>query len=290
MAESPAHKFGQTIGNVVEAAVEPLLEEFARKHALFLDRKGPRAARDGSKVTWTDSHGNKHDLDYVLERGGTSDRIGSPVAFIESAWRRYTKHSGNKAQEIQGAILPLIEAYSAARPFFGAILAGVFTQGALEQLRSLGFSVLYFPYDTVIEAFSRVGIEAQFDERTRDAESARRVRSWERLSARRRLLVSRSLLEINAGEVRRFVDALTRAVTRRVESVRVLPLHGSAVDLASVVEAIAFIESYRERNASGPVARYEVQLRYDNGDRIDGQFQSKTGAIEFLHTFEVSTR
>jgi hypothetical protein len=62
--------------------------------------------------------------------------LGMPAAFIETAWRRYTKHSRNKAQEIQGAIMPLVETYMKAGPFIGAVLAGVFTKGALMALNS----------------------------------------------------------------------------------------------------------------------------------------------------------
>jgi len=80
--------------------------------------------------------------------------MGTPAAFIEVAWRRYTKHSRNKAQEIQGAILPLAEKFRWSNPFLGAVLAGVFTDGSLEQLRSLGFHVLYFPYETLVTAGS----------------------------------------------------------------------------------------------------------------------------------------
>jgi len=287
MAKSPAHKFGQIIGNVVETAVEPLLEQFAHEQGLYLDKKGRRAARSGRKVTWTDSHGNRHDLDYVLERGGTAARIGTPVGFIESAWRRYTKHSRNKAQEIQGAIMSLVETHASVRPFFGAILAGVFTDGALGQLRSLGFSVLYFPYDTVIKAFGRVRVDVRFQEGTPDAELARRVRAWQKLSEGRRLEVSKSLVRINAEPVQSFMNSLAMSVTRRVESVRVLPLHGRSVELVSVDEAITFIKGYDEEDASRPVVKYEVQIRYNNGDRIDGQFQNKQSAIEFLHPFQL---
>lgn len=109
MAEAAGHKWGQFVGEYCESAIEPLLREFATKHGLFLDKKGPRAARSGKKLSWVDSYGNGHDLDYVLERGGTASKVGTPVAFIESAWRRYTKHSKNKAQEIQGAVLPIAE-------------------------------------------------------------------------------------------------------------------------------------------------------------------------------------
>jgi hypothetical protein len=160
MAGSPAHRFGQIIGEVLEAATLPLLEQFARDHQLYLDKMGKRPCRKGKKCTWLDSNGNTHDLDYVLERGGTPDKVGMPAAFIETAWRRYTKHSRNKAQEIQGAIEPLAATFKNSGPFKGAVLAGVFTEGALQQLKSLGFTVLYFPYESVVAVFRTFGIDA----------------------------------------------------------------------------------------------------------------------------------
>lgn len=54
MAESLAHTFGQIIGNVLEDAIEPALQKFADEHGLYLDKKGPRKAGEGKKVTWTD--------------------------------------------------------------------------------------------------------------------------------------------------------------------------------------------------------------------------------------------
>src|SRR3972149_4853370 len=118
MAESPAHKFGQVIGGVLESGIRPQLEEFCHQQGLYLDHQHKdRPARRGRKVTWADDYGNAHDLDFVIEREGTDQTIGQPVAFIEVAWRRYTKHSRNKAQEIQGAILPLAEKYRWNNPF-----------------------------------------------------------------------------------------------------------------------------------------------------------------------------
>ncbi len=183
MAASPAHKFGQLIGNLLEELIEPFLATFAGRSGLYLDyQKNSRAARKGKKVTWEDPYGNVHDLDYVLERDGASNAMGTPVAFIEVAWRRYTKHSRNKAQEIQGAILPLAERYQWSNPFLGAVLAGVFTQGSLEQLRSLGFHVLYFPYDTIVAAFAFQSIDVAFDETTPDTAFLRCVRQIEKAS------------------------------------------------------------------------------------------------------------
>ena len=144
MAESPAHKFGQVVGGLIESVVRPQLEEFCEKQGLYLDhQKKDRPARKGKKVTWTDHFGNAHDLDFVIERDGTDEIVGRPVAFIEVAWRRYTKHSRNKAQEIQGAILPLSEKYKWNNPFLGTVLAGVFTAGSIEcvfRTKSAGLS------------------------------------------------------------------------------------------------------------------------------------------------------
>lgn len=161
MAEAAGHKWGQFVGEYCGSAIEPLLREFADEHGLFLDKKGPRPARTGKKLRWVDSYGNGHDLDYVLERDGTPDKIGTPIAFIESAWRRYTKHSKNKAQEIQGAVLPIAEKHRFCAPLLGCILAGDYTANALNQLKSIGFKVLYLSYDSVVEAFATVGVDAR---------------------------------------------------------------------------------------------------------------------------------
>jgi len=169
VAESPAHRFGQLIGGLLESIVEPHLESFCQRRGLYLDnQKRTRPARKGRKVTWKDLYENSHDLDFVIERDGDDQTLGRPVAFIEVAWRRYTKHSRNKAQEIQGAILPLAEKYKWSNPFLGTVLAGVFTEGSLEQLRSLGFQVLYFPYTTLVSAFGSESIDIEFDESTAD--------------------------------------------------------------------------------------------------------------------------
>ena len=120
MAQSLAHRWGQIIGDGFEMFVRSILEEVAQRHGLYLDFKRPRSVRGGQgKVTWQDGYGNKHDLDYVLERGGTEEKLGVPVAFIESAWRRYTKHSKNKVQEVEAAVMPVALTFSRHQPFCG---------------------------------------------------------------------------------------------------------------------------------------------------------------------------
>lgn len=283
MAQSPAHRFGQIIGDVLERAVRPSLQEVAEQLGVYLDGKGERKARGTKrKVAWLDGKGNTHDLDYVFEVGGSDEQIGSPRAFIEIAWRRYTKHSRNKAQEIQGAILPLAERYCDHHPFLGVVLGGVFTDGSLNQLRSHGFTVLYFPYESVLAAFAVVGIDASFDEDTSDAALLRKVRQFRKLSTHNTEKIARSLRSRRKVELEKFTSLLRVALTRRIESVYVLPLHGRARTLADVLEAIEFIESFNESEPDESFVRYEVGVRYSNGDEVRGQFNDKVTAVVFL--------
>lgn len=283
MAQSLSHTFGQIIGDLLELAIHPHLEEFAKVNNLYLDRKGVRKARSGKKLSWTDGKGNKHDLDYVLERDGTEDALGTPTAFIETAWRRYTKHSRNKAQEIQGAIIPLVERYRNSSPFIGAVLAGVFTAGSLAQLESHGFAVLYFPYESVIAAFGTSGIDASFDEGTSEEEFREKIERWRALENKNE--VATELLRLNAENVRNFFVSLTTSITRHIEQIALLPLHGKKLVANTINEAIALLEDYVEDRESLPFIKYEIIVRYNNGDKIDANFLEKKDAIAFLATY-----
>jgi hypothetical protein len=285
MALSPAHRFGQIIGEILEQAVEPLLADFSKEHGLYLDKKGSRACRRGTLCTWKDSKGNLHGLDYVLEKGGTAEEMGTPAAFIEVAWRRYTKHSRNKAQEIQGALIPLAETYRNAKPFMGAILAGVFTSGALSQLASHDFKILHFPYESVVKVLARFGVDARFDEETPDAAMQSKVNAYERLGPAERKKIARALLASRRNDVRAFVQALEAAVSRRIERIVILPLHGTPCELGSVDDAVQFLAGYDGHAGSGPIERYEVLIRYNNGDRIEASFRDAGTAIEHLRSY-----
>ncbi|MEX2092787.1 MAG: hypothetical protein WD971_08930 [Pirellulales bacterium] len=286
MARSPAHRFGQIVGEVLEVAIRPLLERFAQQHGLYLDMKGERPCRRGRKCSWIDLNNNSHDLDFVLERGGTPDKIGMPVAFIETAWRRYTKHSRNKAQEIQGALEPLAETYRHLAPFKGAVLAGVFTDGAIAQLRSLGFTVLYFPCESVVKAFRKFGIDASSDESTSDRKFQRRVTAFEQLSEQEKKRLAGELAKAHSADVRGFLESLATAVLRQIERIIVLALHGEIHEVTTVDDAISFISSYPIQSTSKPLHRFEVEVRYNNGNVIAGRFGDQESAIGFLRGFQ----
>ena len=286
MAISPSHKWGQIIGLVLEELVCDVLLNFALEKRLYLDTEGVRPARSGKRVTWTDKNGNAHDLDFVLERGGTPEDIGTPVAFIESAWRRYTKHSRNKAQEIQGALEPLMATFGGSAPFSGVVLAGEFTSGAVRQLESLGFRVLHFSYSQVVDAFAVVGISASYEESTSDSEFLEKIYAWEQLESTEHDIVGKTLLKSCEREVTDFLNALQLSVERVVMSVQILPLFGSLFECSTIADAIRLIIDYDTNNHSRDFVRYEVRVMYSNGDKIEGDFVCKDGALQFLRMQE----
>ena len=287
MAESPAHKLGQIIGDEIEAAIHQPLREIADEYHLYLDYRHIRPARGGKKkVSWKDSYGNAHDLDYVIEEGGCEKKLGRPRAFIETAWRRYTKHSRNKVQEIQGALLPLEETYRRGSPFLGAVLAGDFTGGALDQLRSHGFNLAYSPYETVIRAFGKAGIDMSSDEDTSVAELRRKVRTFDGLKTARRRQIQEEIRSSCSDQLNPFFSALRRSLDRRVRSVFVLTLCGASRAFDSVEDAVLFVTDYDESISVSDFIRYELNIRYSNGDEVRGAFRQKERCVEFLHSFE----
>ena len=283
MAESPAHRFGQVIGELLESVVLPQLGTFCQKQGLYLDhQKRNRPARSGKKVAWTDQYGNTHDLDFVIERDGTDQQIGRPLAFIETAWRRYTKHSRNKAHEIQGAILPLAEKYRWNNPFLGTVLAGVFTEGSLEQLRSLGFNVLYFPYDSLVAAFQSEGIDIAFDEDTKDNVFRRTAEQIEGSSPAIMRRICANLVKANQPAIDGFFDALTKRLGRHVTRVVVVPLYGRVNEFATLEDAIRFLDRHMIYEGSGEFRKYELRVEFSNGDKVEAFIEAKDKVKEFL--------
>ncbi|WP_369065563.1 hypothetical protein [Burkholderia gladioli] len=284
MANSPSHRFGQIIGDLLEEIIGPQLQKFCEQRGLFLDKKGRRGqARAGAKVSWLDGFGNSHDLDFVIEKGGTADTLGKPLAFIEVAWRRYTKHSRAKAQEIQGAVLPIADKHFWDKPFLGAVLAGVFTEASLQQMRSSGFETVLFPYDTVVGAFASIEIDVRFDETTPDDRFQRVVERIDSLSVIERAKLKESLVAANRDLFARFMDDLRTVLDRQLDTIVVIPLHGNEREFSSVGDAVDYIEAYnQDALADGVFRKYEVIVRYSNGDKIDASFQTKRETVNFL--------
>lgn len=287
MAGSPSHKFGQDLGNLLEYVVlykilKPRLEKFTTKNNFFLDWQTVRPARKGKKLCWKDQYGNSHNLDFVIEAGGTPEKIGEPVAFIEAAWRRYTKHSKNKAQEIQGAILPIIEMHKLSAPFYGAVLAGEFSSAALIQLRNNGFSVLYISYANVVQAFRSIGFDIAFDEVTADEVFAAANTKISGLSEADKDAIRNVLTETSKAEIDEFMNSLQETLERVICQIILIPIFGSEFKSYSVDEALKKLLVLDLKEPQGKLQKIEVIVDYNNGDTIRASFTTAIAASSFL--------
>jgi flagellar hook protein FlgE len=291
MARSPSHKFGQDLGNLLEEILlddilKPRLLEFAQAQNYYLDWQRSRAARSGKKVTWTDKYGNKHDLDFVIEVNGTDSKLGTPIAFIESAWRRYTKHSKNKVQEIQGAILPIIELHNLSAPFYGAVLAGDFTKPALEQLKNNGFTLIYIPYRDVVAAFSNIDFDIAFDEDTIDENYSTASQKLANLTDNDKEKLKKALILIAQNEIDNFMATLKAVIERLITKVVLIPLFGKQYEFDNIDNTLTELNSLDIDNPVGEFKKFEIIIDYNNGDTIRATFQNKALLTDFLRKLQ----
>ena len=71
---------------------------------------------------------------------------------------------------------------------------------------------------------------------------------------------------------------------REVDTVKVLPLHGSDRLFDSIEKAITFLNDYPLNDSSAviPLVRFEVDIHFKDGTEYHGRFISLVDAIRFL--------
>lgn len=281
MAASPSHILGEMIGNFFEEVMKSPIRELCKKYNVYFDTIGSRQARGAKKITWSDVNGSKHDLDYVIERNGTETKIGDPIAFIELAWRRYTKHSKNKVQEISGAVIPIFDKYREFAPFKGAILSGEFTESSLNQLTNQGFHILYIPFERVVASFKKYGLDIYFDESTAEKDLEKIVKNWENSSKIDE--IKSDFISTNKTEINKFLNALEASIKRQIDYIFVLPLHGKERRFTEIAQAISFLVDYSNIPSDATVDRYIVGISFNDGSQINCMFKDKQMAIDFLN-------
>ena len=82
------------------------------------------------------------------------------------------------------------------------------------------------------------------------------------------------------------MTSLAVVVSRQIAHIVILALHGGTHEVITIDDAIQFIESYDDDGKARPVKRYEIEVRYNNGDAIEGRFKDKASAIEFLRSYQ----
>jgi hypothetical protein len=101
----------------------------------------------------------------------------------------------------------------------------------------------------------------------------KKIDNWNKLPNQES--VAKELIKLNKKEVEEFFKSLSKSVSRFIERVVILPLHGQESAKSSVVEAIDFLNDYSENPNNLPLTKYEITIKYNTGDRIDASFKDK---------------
>jgi hypothetical protein len=86
--------------------------------------------------------------------------------------------------------------------------------------------------------------------------------------------------------VRQFIAALSAVVLRQIDRILIIVLHGERHEAATVDDAIRFLQGYADDGAAKPIMRYEIEVRYNNGNTIAGSFADQDSAVAFLRRYQ----
>lgn len=275
------------VGVLLERLFAHDLIALSERHGYYCDRRGlrPKVRGRAKKVTWTDADGNAHDLDFVIERDGSVDHRGLPVAFIETAWRRYTRHSRAKTGEIEGALLHLRQTYPTCR-FLGVILAGAYSLGGKTQLTSHEIAVLHIPFEALATAFRQRGVDLSYPEKASAEEKQAVIAQWEQLRPEDLANIEARIRTEIASEYAAFQSLLEQRLQRSVRLIRIVPTFGREFTFPSVQAAIVSLDDFREeRQTDLRFIRFDVKVEFSDDDEIEGKFHTKEEALRFISLF-----
>ncbi len=281
---SAGHQLGQLIGNWFEEHfVFPLLSTVAHALDLYLDSRFVKRPARGERIIWRDAEGNEVNYDFVLELGGSLERIGIPVAFIECCWRRGARHSKDKARDDSGKLLPMRSVYPTAR-FLGMIVAGDFTEPARELVRSRGIDLFYIPKEIVVRAFLENGLSIDYPDIAPEAEKARVAATFvANFTAGRKRAVARSLTQlVGRAALDSYVDRVRSKLGALPQQISfALQQSFPPVTFGSVAEATDFLRN-PTFNVENPTTGFIYKVLYSDGSGFERTVDS-VDALRELH-------
>jgi len=282
---SAGHKLGQLIGDWFEQFfVLPLLTSVASELSLFLDNRFMERPARGERIVWKDADGNEVDYDFVLELGGSQTQVGIPVAFIESFWRRGSRHSKDKARDDSGKLRPMRAAYPTAR-FLGVVAAGDFTAPARELVRGYEIDLLYVPKDKIIKAFGEHGLIIDYPDTAPEEDKQQIAAEFAaNFTLESKQAIAESLIELMGRvAVDSYIDRVRSKLSALPQEIRFVLRHDSTpIVFESLADATAFLQNPLFEMAT-PIESYLYQVTYSDGSEFERTEMSPDG-LRDLHS------
>lgn len=276
---SAGHKLGQLVGDWFEQFfVLPMLQVVAERLKLYLDHRFKSRKARSEKLIWRDDDGNSVDYDFVMELGGTESQLGAPVAFLESFWRRGSRHSKDKARDDSGKLLPMRLVHPTAR-FLGIIAGGDFTAPARELIRSRNIDLFFVPKEKIIEAFRAVGLEIDYPDRsTEEFKNQLATRFELNMKGSDKEKAAKELCSmIGQVAVTRYADRVSAALGALPQEVRIGAMRSSKLQVfESVVDATTFLDA-PDFDFSEPIESYLYEITYSDGSEFSQSIDTIAG-------------
>ena len=107
----------------------------------------------------------------------------------------------------------------------------------------------------------------------------------EHLTPTQKARIAAEILHRHNDQFAAFFQGLCASLERIIVQVFILRLSGPKRQFASLEEAIRFIATHDQTEPVSDFVRYELIVRYSNGDEVQGKFQTKEKAMTFLRSF-----
>lgn len=280
---SSGHKLGQIIGDWWELDVlYPTLLKTAESLGLFLDNRCVERIFRNKKIHWADSQGNNVDYDFVLELGGTVDRQGVPLGFIECFWRRGARHSKDKARDDTNKLLPMRNTYPTAR-FLSIAACGEFTEPAREYVRSRDVELFFVSKVHIIAAFNNLGIAIDYPDDLSEEHKRDLVNKIEaQLDGETKKAAADEIRKVAGNSAfSAYHSSITAALTATPQEIRISRVSRSEpVVFTNVEDAQLFIKSTEMKFIeSSEMISFEYDITFSDGTEFG---QTCSGAPELL--------
>jgi len=273
---SAGHRFGQIIGDWWEQHVAyPILKDVAENLELYVDCRFSKRACRGDKIQWTDSDGNIVDYDFVLELGGTNEKLGIPVAFIETFWRRGARHSKDKARDDSGKLIPMRNTFPTAR-FLGIFALGDFTAPAKQYVSSRDIKLFYVPKQKALEAFRDHKLEIDYADKLSETDKWKLLETFEKgFTDDVKAALDKTLREkVGLASFKSYQNEVVAALSAQPQEIRIVrSRHGEPVIFSNLHAAGEFLGNpqFSEVIAS---TTYKYWVQYSDGTDFEREIDN----------------
>lgn len=255
----------------------PLLESVAKRLDLYLDCRFKERSCRGEKILWKDIDGNDVDYDFVLELGGSADKQGIPVAFVETFWRRGSRHSKDKARDDSGKLLPMRNTYPTAR-FVSILALGDFTAPAKQYVSSRDIKLFYIPKAKAVEAFKKNNLIIDYPDKMVEPEKLKLVEKFEKdFTEKAKSAVEKALKEsVGLSSFKAYQDDFNAALSALPQEIRIVrSLHSVPVVFTNIRDAAEFLKTPTFGDDVDSTT-YHYYVQYSDGSDFDREL----GTIE----------